>query len=169
MSVVTVAIATVAMSIVAVASTSAAVAVSLPDKLEELIDKFHMTFVELGIGAGCGARAVEVRRKKLQQPESGELDKLLPKRKSKIDRGIEYIHSTATMMTERYSVDPDNVRAWLIGLSPHLEEQRPLALLGEGMFEIVREAAIAYAVSESPKEFLERLGPVPRVPEPSIV
>jgi hypothetical protein len=136
-------------------------ALTSSEKLQALIQL--MTSAEIAVAAGCSVRAIEERRKQLNKPIDMDSH---AKRSSKTDEGIDNVYSLAYLLENRYKLPPHNVRAWFIGRSAYLDEQRPASLLSSGEFELVREAAIAYATSESPDEFLERVGPVVRVPDP---
>lgn len=131
------------------------------EKLECLVS-LGMTSAEIAVGAGCSVRAIEDRRRRLKtEASSGE------GRYAKADDGIDAVYSLVSMLTERFNVEPAKIRAWLIGRSAYLEEQRPAVLLGAGEFELVRAAALAYATGETPKEFLEGRDPIVRAPDPA--
>lgn len=127
------------------------------EKLDLLIRQFKLTSAEIVIATGASLRTVEERRKKLKGRRK---DRDTPN--AKFDQSVDCIYSIASMLDKRYSIEPANVRAWLIGRSAYLEEQRPADLLREGEFDLVREAAIAYATGETPTEFLEGRDPLPR-------
>lgn len=127
------------------------------EKLDLLIRHFKLTSAEIAIATGSSLRTVEERRKKLKGRRK---DRDTPN--AKFDQSIDCIYSIASMLDKRYSIEPANARAWLIGRSAYLEEQRPADLLREGEFDLVREAAIAYATGETPAEFLEGRDSLPR-------
>ncbi len=116
-----------------------------------------MTTAEIALAAGASARAIEERRRRKAHLET---------RHSKVDDGIDAVYSIAMLLEGRH-VPAHNVRAWLIGRSAYLDEQRPAALLSNGQFELVRQAAIAYATGETPEEFRNQIGPITRVPDPA--
>lgn len=133
------------------------VATTTDEKLRALTD-LKMTTAEIALAAGASARAIEERRRRKGHGEA---------RHSKVDDGIDAVYSIAVLLQGR-QVPAHNVRAWLIGRSAYLDEQRPAALLSTGQFELVRRAAIAYATSETPEEFREQTGPIVRVPDPAL-
>jgi hypothetical protein len=128
------------------------------EKLESLVE-LNMTTAEIAAATGCSIRAIEDRRRRLSERSATH-------RRSKADDRIDAFYSLTSMLRMRYKIPPENVRAFFICRSGYLGEQRPAILLGSGEFELVREAAIAYATSETPDEFLERVGPVARVLDP---
>ncbi len=137
-------------------------ATTFAEKFKKLIELFAITSAELALMTGCSVRAVEERRRKLK-----DATKRRETPHAKLDQGIDRIYSVATMLQRKYMIEPVNVRAWLIGRSAYLEEQRPADLLREEeFFDLVREAAIAYATGETPAEFLEERSPLPRVASP---
>ncbi len=133
-------------------------AVTTAEKLCYIVE-LDMTTAEIAAATGCSIRAIEDRRRRLND-EPGA------KRSSKTDDRIDAFYSLASMLEMRYKIPPENVRAFFIYRSSYLGEQRPAILLASGEFELVREAAIAYATSETPDEFLDRVGPIARVPDP---
>jgi hypothetical protein len=135
-------------------------ATTADEKLKALTD-LKMTSAEIALAAGCSVRAIEERRRRTKQSSPANRKERI----SKTDDGIDALHSLVEMLRAR-KVPPHNVRAWFIGRSAYLDEQRPATLLGSGEFELVREAAIAYATSETPAEFRDRKGPIKRVPDP---
>lgn len=136
-------------------------AVSTDQKLQWLID-IGVTSAEMAVATGArSVRAVEERRRALREGRTRE-------RYAKLDPGIDALFSIVSML-ERRHMEPRNVRAWLIGLSPYLEEQRPAVLLSAGEFELVRAAALAFAGNETPEEFLKDRDQLPRPAEPAEV
>lgn len=133
-------------------------AITTDEKLEELI-RMRMTSAEIAIATGCSVRAIEERRKRLsgtgRSQSAGQL--------SKVDTGIDQLYSLASLLEEQHLIPAENVRAWFIGRSAYLQEQRPASMLAAGQFELAREAAIAYATGETPNEFIERVGMIIRV------
>jgi len=130
------------------------------EKLQRLID-VGMTSAEIALASGSSLRGVEDRRRSLRNGAAKV-------RVAKIDVGIDAIFSIFSML-EEHKIEPANIRAWLVGRSPFLEQQRPATLLGAAepeLYELVREAAIAYASNETPVEFLAERGRLPRIPEP---
>src|ERR1700684_47239 len=125
------------------------VATTTDEKLKALTD-LHMTSAEIALAVGCGARAIEERRRRISQSADRSV------RHSKIAHGIDAVYSLAALLESRW-VPPHNARAWFIGRSAYLDEQRPAVLLSSGHFELVREATIAYASSETPEEFRARI------------
>jgi hypothetical protein len=117
-----------------------------------------MTSFEIAVAIGCSVRTVEDRRSKLKV--DSVTDGI---RSSKFDLGLDNLYSLVGMLASRYRVEDENIRAWLLGRTPYLEEQRPASMLSAGRFDLVREAAIAYAKVESPEEFLANREPIPRV------
>jgi hypothetical protein len=141
---------------------------TIDEKLQSLILK-NMTSAEIAVGTGCSVRAIEERRRKLNKTNKlNKANEPRPKsgRYAKVDEGIDAFYSLTSMLENRYTISPTNVRAWFIGRSDYLEEQRPAQLLGAGEFELVREAAIAYATNETPNEFRDRIGTIVRVHDP---
>jgi hypothetical protein len=136
------------------------VPVTSDEKLMVLLDTFRMTSPELALILGCSLRAIELRRTRLRSEPETEAQ-----RKSKLDGGIDGLHSLATMLRNR-SLEPDLIRAWFLGRSAYLDEQRPATLLCAGHFELVRAAAIAFARCEPPQVFVDRYGPIPRITSP---
>ncbi|HEY7830269.1 MAG TPA: hypothetical protein VIC06_06860 [Solirubrobacteraceae bacterium] len=134
-------------------------AISTREKFEDLLG-LGMTSAEIALASDSSLRAVEDRRRKLKDPA------YMQTRSTKLDLGIDALYSLALMLETR-KIEPANIRAWLLGRSAYLEEQRPAILLSAGEFDLVREAAIAYATSETPGEFLDKRGPIPRVAEPT--
>lgn len=128
------------------------------EKLQRLID-LDVTSAEIALAAGSSLRAVEERRRSLRAGKTKQ-------RAAKLDDGIDALFSIFTLL-ERHQIEPTNIRAWLIGRSEFLEEQRPAVLLSANEFELVRDAAIAYASNEAPAEFLASRGPLPRPAEPA--
>ncbi len=129
-------------------------------KLERLIAA-GVTSAEIALATGGSLRAVEDRRRSLRDGK--------PKtRIAKLDSGIDALFSIFSLL-ESHKIEPSNIRAWLIGRSAFLEEQRPAILLAANEFELVRKAAIAYASNETPAEFLAGRGPLPRPAEPAEV
>jgi hypothetical protein len=128
----------------------------------DLIALFELTSAEIAFAIAASLRAVEERRKRLSQ--RNRLDST--PRASKLDDGIDRLYSLASMLHDRYEIEPQTVRAWIMGRSAYLEEQRPASLLRAGEFDFVREAAIAFAKAEPPSDFLDSRGPVPRVVDP---
>ena len=129
-------------------------------KLEWLISA-GVTSAEIALATGGSLRAVEDRRRSLRNGKSKT-------RVAKLDSGIDGLFSIFSLL-ESHQIEPSNIRAWLIGRSAFLEEQRPAILLAANEFELVREAAIAYASNETPAEFLAGRGPLPRPAEPAEV
>lgn len=115
-----------------------------------------MTSAEIALATGASLRAIEDRRRRKDRTEV---------RHSKVDDGIDAVYNVAMLLTTRHVPAP-NVRAWFIGRSAYLDEQRPAALLSARQFELVRSAALAYASSEPPEEFRSQVGPIVRVPDP---
>lgn len=122
-----------------------------------------VTSAEIAIATGSSLRAVEDRRRRLKADETKR-----SRRVAKLDSGIDALFSIFSLL-ERHAIEPTNIRAWLIGRSAYLEEQRPAILLSANEFELVRDAAIAYASGETPAEFLADRGPLPRPAEPAEV
>jgi hypothetical protein len=140
--------------------SKARLATTSDEKLQGLLD-LEMTSAEIAVGTGASVRAIEERRRRLHQTNRPGAA-----RQAKLDDGIDALYSLAFMLQDRYTIPPHNVRAWFIGRSPYLDEQRPAQLLGAGEFALVREAAIAYAKNEAPEEFRDRVGVIVRVPDP---
>lgn len=132
-------------------------AVAGSEKLRDLLF-IGMTSFEIAVATGCSVRAVEVRRRKLKE-ESITTNVV---RNTKFDVGLDNLYSLVSMMRRSF-VEVENIRAWLVGRSAYLEEQRPASLLRAGEFDLVREAAKAYAASETPQEFLAGREDIPRV------
>lgn len=136
-------------------------AVSTDQKLLWLID-IGVTSAEIALSTGSpSVRAVEERRRALREGKVKE-------RYAKLDPGIDALFSIVSML-ERRHMEPRNIRAWLLGLSPYLEEQRPAVLLSANEFELVRAAALAFASNETPEEFLKDRDQLPRPAEPAEV
>jgi hypothetical protein len=129
------------------------------EKLKALTE-LKMTSAEIALAAGCSPRAIEKRRLRTSRASDDREERF-----SKIDDGIDAVYSIASLMQARH-VPAHNVRAWFIGRSAYLDEQRPAALLNHGAFELVRDAAIAYSLGETPEEFRNRIGSIKRVPDP---
>jgi hypothetical protein len=136
-------------------------ATTTSEKLTRLITA-GVTSAEIAVATGSSLRAVEDRRRKLRNNETEGT------RVAKLDTGIDALFSIFSLL-ERHKIEPTNIRAWLIGRSAYLEEQRPAILLSADEFELVRDAAIAYATGETPAEFLADRGPLPRPTEPAEV
>lgn len=136
-------------------------AVSTDQKLQWLID-IGLTSAEIAFATGSrSVRAIEERRRALREGK--------PKaRYAKLDPAIDSLFSLVSML-ERRHMEPRNIRAWLLGLSPYLEEQRPAVLLSAGEFELVRAAALCYIANETPEEFLKDRDQLPRPAEPAEV
>ncbi len=134
--------------------------VTADDKLSVLVEEFRFTSAELALLTGSSLRAIESRRSRLDAP-----DAVRRRRRSAVDEGIDAAYSLATMLRDRYLIDPDLVRAWLLGRSAYLEEQRPAELLAAGHFELVRDAATAFARCEDPGSFADLHGPIPSAEE----
>lgn len=132
-------------------------AVSSSAKLRALL-LMDMTSFEIAVATGCSVRTVEDRRSKLKVDSVA-----YGTRSSKFDFGLDNLYSLVAMLASRYHVEDGNIRAWLLGRTPYLEEQRPASVLSAGWFDLVREAAIAFASAQSPEEFLANRGPIPRV------
>lgn len=142
-------------------TTSLWLFVSTQDKLDQLV-KAGFTTSEIALATGSHRRTVEDRRRRLKNPVLG----------SSSTRGSDwdiYLDNLFTIYAylDQQKITADNIRAWLMGRSLYLEEQRPIVLLGAGEFESVREAAIAYSVGERPEDFLEDRPPLPRPLEPT--
>jgi hypothetical protein len=131
------------------------------EKLQALIE-LRMTSAEIAVGSGCSVRAIKERRAKLNNVDQSDQTG----RYAKADKGIDDFYSLTSMLQDSYMISPENTRAWFSGRSAYLDEQRPAQLLGAGEFELVREAAIAYATNETPEEFRDRIGTITRVPDP---
>lgn len=143
-------------------SQARTIRVTADEKLLDLIALFELTSAEIAFTIAASLRAVEERRKKLglRNHPSGT------SRTSKLDNGIDRLYSLASMLHDRYEIEPQTVRAWIMGRSAYLEEQRPASLLRAGEFDLVREAAIAFAKAEPPCDFLDARSPIPRVVDP---
>lgn len=130
------------------------------EKLQRVIDA-GMTSAEIALATGGSVRGVEDRRRTLRNGTAKV-------RVAKLDHGIDALFSIFSML-EEHNIEAANIRAWLVGRSPFLEEQRPASLLGAGdpeLVELVREAALAYASNETPAEFLAERGRLPRIATP---
>jgi hypothetical protein len=124
--------------------------VSPAEKLEALLE-LGLTSSEIAISIGTSVSAVVQRRRKLKDEMlSGKA------RSTKADARIDDLYSIVSMLEGRYCIESDNVRAWLIGRSAYLDEERPATLLAEGKHSLVKEAAVAYATGETPAEFIEQ-------------
>jgi hypothetical protein len=135
-------------------------AINSNEKLQLLIDA-GMTSVEIALACGSSVRGIEERRRSLRNGAT-------KMRVAKLDHGLDALFSIFSML-EEHKIEPSNIRAWLVGRSPFLEQQRPAALLGAGepeLYELVRDAATAYASNETPAEFLAERGRLPRIAEP---
>ncbi len=119
------------------------------------------TSAEIALATGSSIRTIEDRRRKLRHDDSKGST-----RSAKLNEGIDRLFSIVREL-ERHEIQATNIRAWLIGRSMYLEEQRPAILLSANEFELVREAARAYATGETPEEFLTDRYPLPRPAEPA--
>jgi predicted transcriptional regulator len=119
------------------------------EKLEALLER-GLTSTEIAVSIGTSVSAVDQRRRKLK-------DEMLSRkaRSTKADERIDDLYSIVSTL-EGSDIESDNIRAWLIGRSAYLDEERPATLLADGKYQLVREAAIAYATGETPAEFLEQ-------------
>jgi len=141
-------------------------AVTPSEKLAYLFD-CELTSAEIAFATGSSVRTIEDRRARLQMEVSG--NRQSPNRTQKLDLAIDNLFSIVALLEHR-KITPGNIRAWLAGRTMYLEEQRPAALLSTGehdWYELVREAALAYATAETPREFLKRKGPLPRLVAPA--
>jgi DNA-binding CsgD family transcriptional regulator len=121
------------------------------EKLEALLG-LGLTSSEIAVSIGASVSAVDQRRRKLNKDErlSGKT------RSTKADGRIDDLYSIVSTLEGRYFIEPENIRAWLIGRSAYLDEERPATLLADGNYPLVKKAAIAYATGETPAEFLEQ-------------
>jgi hypothetical protein len=120
------------------------------EKLEVLLER-GLTSSEIAVSIGTSVSAVDQRRRKLKDEMlSGKA------RSTKADERIDDLYSIVSMLEGRYLVEPENIRAWLIGRSAYLDEERPATLLADGKYALVKKAAIAYATGETPAEFLDQ-------------
>lgn len=121
------------------------------EKLEALLG-LGLTSSEIAVSIGTSVSAVDQRRRKLNKDErlSGKA------RSTKADERIDDLYSIVSTLEGRYSIEPENIRAWLIGRSAYLDEERPATLLAGGDYPLVKKAAIAYATGETPAEFLDQ-------------
>lgn len=134
------------------------VATTAEEQLERL-SRAGFTAAEVAMSTGASVRGIELRREKAARdaPSAG-------KRTSSLDGQIDALFSIFYLLNE-YGVPGTNIRAWLMGRSRYLEEQRPARLLSTGdeeLYELVRQAANAYAKGETPQEFLANREPLPR-------
>lgn len=135
-------------------------ATTADQKLRHLL-AIDFTSAEIALATGSSIRTIEDRRRKLRNDDAKESD-----RSTKLNEGIDLLFSIVREL-ERLEIQATNIRAWLIGRSMYLEEQRPAILLSAKEFELVREAARAYATGETPQEFLTDRDPLPRPTEPA--
>lgn len=120
------------------------------EKLEALLG-LGLTSSEIAVSIGTSVSAVNQRRRKFKD------ERLSGKgRSTKADERIDDLYSIVSTLEARYFIEPENIRAWLIGRSAYLDEERPAALLADGKYTLVRKAAIAYATGETPAEFLDQ-------------
>jgi DNA-binding CsgD family transcriptional regulator len=120
------------------------------EKLEALL-VLGLTSSEIAVSIGTSVSAVDQRRRKFKDEMlSGKA------RSTKADKRIDDLYSIVSTLEGRYSIESENIRAWLIGRSAYLDEERPATLLADGRYAVVKEAAIAYATGETPAEFLDQ-------------
>ncbi len=130
---------------------------TIDEKLAVLTDRFGLTSDEIAVAAGCTRRAIEMRRSRAPLPAASR------RRVTRNDSGIDALYSLLSLLTDRCEIDVALARGFVLGLSAYLEEQAPIALVGAGEFELVREAALAFSAAQPPADFVEDHGPIPRV------
>jgi hypothetical protein len=138
-------------------------AVTPDEQLRALIETYAFTSAELAFIFGCSLRAIETRRAKLRNSAAPHRQ-----RRSKVDEHLDQLYGLATRLHAKH-IAPPLVRAFFLGRSLYLDEQRPGAFLARGHFELVRSAALAFAHCQDPFEFIEEIGSVPRLEDPDQV
>jgi hypothetical protein len=132
------------------------------DKLARLVAT-GFTSAEIAIATGSSLRAIEDRRRRIKEGAAKESP-----RSNRLNTRIDALFSIVSLL-EQHRIEIENIRAWLLGRSMYLQDQRPAVLLSASEFELVREAAIAYATGDTPAEFLNGRDPLPRPAEPAEV
>jgi len=130
-----------------------------PRRLQELLNDFEMPLYEIAVMADTNLSEIQAYQLECEfEPGSAAA------KDSALAGSIGQLYELVTSLGD-HSIEPGNIRAFLLGHSAYLNEQRPATLWRAGYHQLVKEASTAYATSETPKEFLESRDDIPYISE----
>ncbi len=134
-----------------------------PQLLQELLNDFETPLVEVALMADTSVSELRAYQERHTPGQTRITEQDTPL--SALSAAITRHHSLAALLRHRYKIPVDNIRAFLVGRSAYLNEQRPAILWRNELYDLVEEAAIAYATGRTPEEFLDKHEIIPTVDE----